>query len=409
MQYKEVSPDPECSDEEVSRTGSNEDEASSPSAASSSSPLGSDEEIARSNSTASAREVGLLGSLPQPRLTPGAPRAILTFLGLVALTGYAATHVDGIPPPGGALEEVQHLAGTISARMLFESPELAAMGADQLMAAGQRHGGLTHMDRSMVHAVTKSGFGNISLMLQSKNPELARKLDLVQLSPQQREAVLGVVRHMSDLRVQNIGVELATILREFMNTTSDRNVVKVRILESLQPKLTQIRRLRDEVVPQALRDPTQEPDSHELRVTLNPERMRVVKTFTDGWKFEYSMSAPARLSSSSGPASAVVQRRLRGGPAGSSEHEENEKKRFAVAGGVVEQARVVLDLFKEILGKGGEEVEVPSWVTSLDGHKAPFFSDLIGCVIDGLGDLTHMISCPMKFASAGIDVFSSIN
>lgn len=326
----------------------------------------------------------------------------------MALTGYAATHVDSIPVPGGtALEEVVHFADTISARMLFESPELAATGAEQLMTAGQSHGGLTDQDRALVHAVTKHGFGNISLKLQHDNPELAQKLDSVRLSPQQRDAVLGVVRHMSDNRVQSIGVELATILREFMNTTSDRDGVKVRILESLRPKLTELRRLRDEVVPEALRG--QNTNSNGLRLSLNPDRMRVVKTFTGGWKFEYSMSTPARLGSE-GVASVVERRRrLRGAGARELQEQEDERKRFAIAGGVVEQARVVLDLFKEILGKGGDQVEVPSWVTSLDGHKAPFFSDLVGCVMSGFGDLPHMISCPMKFASAGIDVFASID
>mmetsp|Transcript_125091 Transcript_125091/g.324948 ORF Transcript_125091/g.324948 Transcript_125091/m.324948 type:complete len:403 (-) Transcript_125091:257-1465(-) len=402
MQYKEVSSHASASDEE--RRSRDEDEAASPGAASSGgSQEGSDEEeISRSVSSASAREIGLIGSLPQPRLTPGAPRAIGVFIGLVALTAYAATHVSEIPPPGGALAQVQHFADTISARMLLESPELAAIGADQLMAAGQRHGGLTHADRSMVHTVTKYGFGNISRSLHVRNPELAQQLDSVRLSPQQRDAVLGVVRHMSDLRVQNIGVQIATVLREFMNTTEDRDGVKVRILKTLNPKLTEIRRLRDEVLPEALRGSGSAPGSHGLRVTLNPERMRIVKTFTDGWKLEYSMSAPARLSQQ------TQRRRLRGG-ADAATHEDDQGKRFAIAGGVVEQARVVLVLFKEILGKGGQNFEVPSWVTSLDGHKAPFISDLIMCVHDSFGDLAHMIGCPMKFASAGLDVFSSID
>mmetsp|Transcript_71329 Transcript_71329/g.204664 ORF Transcript_71329/g.204664 Transcript_71329/m.204664 type:complete len:132 (+) Transcript_71329:867-1262(+) len=131
--------------------------------------------------------------------------------------------------------------------------------------------------------------------------------------------------------------------------------------------------------------------------------MRVVKTFNNKWNFEFEVSRPQRIEPSSLP---VLGRRLRGEEGAA----EDEKKRFAVAGGVVEQARVVLDLFKEILSQGGgADFEVPDWVTNLNGKQSSFFSDLMHCVINGRGDLPHMIACPMKFASAGFDVFSSIS
>merc|ERR1712039_914853 len=131
-------------------------------------------------------------------------------------------------------------------------------------------------------------------------------------------------------------------------------------------------------------------------VALDTQRMRVMKTFDNDWDFEFEMSRP-RVSSNT----VTVARQLK-------VVDEDEKKTYGVAGGVVEQARVVLDQLQVVLANFGIDVEVPQWITSLDGAPKSFSNELLNCILDSIGDATKAIMCPMKFASAGIDVISGI-
>jgi len=122
--------------------------------------------------------------------------------------------------------------------------------------------------------------------------------------------------------------------------------------------------------------------------------MRVVKSFNNEWQLEFDMSRPKRISGHE-------QRRLT----------EKTTKPFGVAGAVVEQARVVLDQLKAVLDQFGIQAEVPDWVSSFDGSPRPFLWDLLTCV-EGLeetvADVSLAISCPMRFASAGLDIFANM-
>jgi len=208
---------------------------------------------------------------------------------------------------------------------------------------------------------------------------------------------------MGDPRVQQVGVELAGAIRDFLvapgiPATSDN--FGVHIQRTLQPRLAELQQLRDEVIPAALRDPSNLHTGH-WGVALDTQRMRVVKTFNHAWNFEFEMSRPQRTDGLS-----AVPRLLRDDSADSA---FASTKNYGVAGGVVEQARVVLDQFHTVLGKFGIETEVPAWVTSLDDKPKPFSMELLHCMKDSLGDTAKSIMCPMKFASAAIDVFSGIS
>jgi len=326
----------------------------------------------------------------------------LAALALVGLTAWAGHTVVSVPPPGarddretGSWEPPPEQTPThLTARNLLESAELADVATEQLMAAG--HETLSPEDRRMVHAVARAGFGNISLMLQSREPATARRLSSFQLTEEQKLSVLGVVRHMGDPRVQQVGRELTKALRDFLGTSSTdhRADMELHIRRALQPRLAELRRLRDEVMASPLPRSAGQLGGR-WGVAINPDRMRVVKTFDNKWKFEFDMSRPQRTMK------VLPRRRLAEG--------KEDAKPYGVAGGVVEQARVLLDQLQAVLSRFDIETEVPGWVTSLDGTSRPFLSDLLRCVRDSMGDTALMIMCPMKFASAGIDVFSSLS
>jgi len=334
-------------------------------------------------------------------------RLTIAALALTALTGLAGHAVMSMPPPGEHVEQPvdawkppPKLAPThLTARTLLESGELADVATDQLMAVG--HDSLTSEDRHMVRAVAGAGFGNISLMIQNREPVTARQLSSFQLTEEQKLSVLGVVRHMGDPRVQRVGRELTRALRDFLDAsaTDNRADMESHIRRALQPRLSELRQLRDEVLTAPLRQAgsTATGDASTLGgrwgVAINTERMRVVKTFSNKWKLEFDMSRPQRSTQ-------AVSRRLQ---------REEDSKLYGVAGGVAEQARVLLDQLQAVLGQFGIDTEVPGWITSLDGTSKPFLSELLACVKDSIGDAALMITCPMKFASAGIDVFSSLS
>jgi len=307
-----------------------------------------------------------------------------------AWTGSARRQDVAIPPAS-------------SARKLLESPELVDVAVDQLFAAAG--GALGPGDTAMVRDVVAAGFGNISLALTHRSPKAAQQLDSFQLTEEQRRAVLQVVGRMGDPRVRAVGAELADSLRAFVSSSPwDRESMKREIQQSMQPHLPEICQLRDEVIPAVL----QQQPSHAGgvaatwrggRVALDPERMRVVHTFDGHWKFEFEMSRPRPLNDrefETGP------RRLAADGAGAS------AKSFGVAGGVAEQARAVLVQLRTILKKFGIDMEVPQWITSLDGKMEPFLSEILNCAMNAQGDEAKLISCPMKFGSAGMDVFAAL-
>jgi len=320
---------------------------------------------------------------------------------VVCLTAYAGYHVLRSPPPGADEHRFRpptsgHSVLTptgVTARKLLESQQLTAIASEQIMSTG--NAALNDDDRQMVNSVTSAGFGNLSLMLDRRAPEIARRLSAFRMSEEQTSSVLGVVRHMSDARVQNLGRELTHALREFLHTlpTGNRANMEMHVRQALQPRLEKIRRLRDEVIPPSLR--RQKANGiQQWGLSLNTDQMRVVKSFNNEWQLEFDMSRPKRISGHE-------QRRLT----------EKTTKPFGVAGAVVEQARVVLDQLKAVLDQFGIQAEVPDWVSSFDGSPRPFLWDLLTCV-EGLeetvADVSLAISCPMRFASAGLDIFANM-
>jgi len=342
-----------------------------------------------------------ISQLPRPRCSAVGVRLLFAAVAAVSLTAYAGYQVWRSPPPGAntnhfRLSMQHHLVLTptgLTARKLLESPQLTAIASEQIMSTG--NAALNDDDRQMVNSVASAGFGNLSLMLERRAPDTARRLGAFQLSEEQASSVLGVVRHMSDARVQNLGRELTHALREFLHTspTKDRANMGLHVRQALQPRLEKIRRLRDEVIPPSLRR-KQASGIQDWGLSLNTDQMRVVKSFDNDWQLEFDMSRPKRVLGRQ----VHDQRRLT----------EKATKPYGVAGAVVEQARVTLDQLKAVLDQYGIQTEVPAWVSSFDGSPRPFLWDLLKCVEETVGDVSLAISCPMRFASAGLDIFANM-
>lgn len=279
---------------------------------------------------------------------------------------------------GGAPE-----AGEVSARMLLQSRELAEVAARQIIDSS--HGLLDSVDEGMVHAAVAGGLRNISLILPQRSPEVSRQLDSFQITRDQKEALLGVVGHMSDRRVQNVGLELAEVVWEFLSVSRDREGMKQHIMKRMRPRLAELRKLRDEVYPAVLRRASAA--GKPFGVDLDPDQLRVVRNL-DRWHMELDVSRP------------TATRRLLGavGP---------EEKRIGVFGGLREETRVVLDQLHSLMQAFRVKIHEPEWISSLL-EEDNVLGELIRCVTGGGDEARRLMMCPMKLASAGMDVMSSM-
>jgi len=178
---------------------------------------GSDESAASENPRATGKNPLALcatrvSQLPRLHCSAVGVRLLFAVVAVVCLTAYAGYHVLRSPPPGADEHRFRpptsgHSVLTptgLTARQLLESPQLTAIASAQIMSTG--NAALNDDDRQMVNSVTSAGFGNLSLMLDRRAPEIARRLSAIRMSEEQTSSVLGVVRHMSDARVQNLAV-----------------------------------------------------------------------------------------------------------------------------------------------------------------------------------------------------------
>jgi len=332
------------------------------------------------------------------RLVPKQPAAILGGLMLLALTIGAAALVISSPPSRPHEHEVRSpkedtAVRGLNARRLLESRELAGIAADQIIE--ESNGALTDGDHDRVTDFAHARLGNISSMLFHRSPVLARRLDAFELSKPQEDAVLRVVSHMSDHRVQNVGLYLSKVVHEFVTQPVEKDSANMQlqdhIVQRLQPRLAEMRQLRDEVMAPELRRQTAGGPS--LDVAMNANNLRVVRTFSNKWKFEMDVSRPEFSKEGR-----RLERKL----------SELDLQR-GIASGLAEEATVALQQMSTLLGMFGIDVEVPSWISTL-GDEGDFLSQLLHCGMQGLesSDASALIRCPMKLASAGVDVLASI-
>lgn len=335
------------------------------------------------------------------------------FLATLAATLCAALSVTSgslRPASTGTASPHALLATPTTARMLLQSPELADVAAEQLQSAS---GHLLADDISMVRAIAAAGFGNISAKLKSMNPEVASQLDSFQLTSEQHLAVVDLLKQMSNSHLMKVGEELARSLQQFLSSApnfSKVESVKLHLSNTLTPRLPELRRLRDEVIPTPLRrlrrvSGVGEAVVDSMGLTIDAEHMRLVSSFDNSdWNVEFGMTRPERnegkrhLDQADGPTAFLLD-----------DFSLQNLKHLGVAGGVVQQAHVILDQLKNLMAGYGIDVQVPSWVSSLDGQPKPFVFDLLSCTLDSGGSLDQMITCPMRFASAGIDILSSLS
>merc|ERR1712130_950772 len=134
--------------------------------------------------------------------------------------------------------------------------------------------------------------------------------------------------------------------------------MKGKVVERFQPRFSEIRQLREEIIPSALRE-----TDDGWGVPIDPEQMTLMKTLPSNWKVEVDMS-PSQ------------GRRL---ALGSKEIKIEDA--FGIITAFAEQARIILDQMDRMSRIWGHELNIPGWSRSLVG-LVDLGSGMISCMMD---------------------------
>jgi hypothetical protein len=222
--------------------------------------------------------------------------------------------------------------------------------------------------------VVQAGFRNLSTQLRLHAPEVAAEIEKLRVSQTERAAFAHALHLLSDPRVRDFGLEVGRALRD--SASSDRQYLRRRVEERLGPRLPELRRLREEVVSEALESLWGTGRQWEL--TLDPENVRSMETVSGQFVFEYE---GRRIKNAVSPA----------------------QKFFALAGGSFEEGRTLLDLMQLCI----HSIE-PHWTTTFsktvtfDAAPLTWPCELTSSEYHDI-DFMKALMCPLKFGAMGLD------
>jgi hypothetical protein len=193
---------------------------------------------------------------------------------------FAGLSVLAVSHAGSRAPQQELAAQPTSVRALLESPELADLATDNVMAVGGEK--LSHAaGRDQVHAAVTRKLQNISSSLRAFDPKAHEKLGLIQLSSAQKGQVLGVLRHYGDKRVIGLAKLVSDAVKETAKTSGDEAALKRRLLEKLSPRSDDLAQLGKELFP----------GRGSKGISLNFDNSPVTKGFGK-WHMQMKMSAP---------------------------------------------------------------------------------------------------------------------
>jgi len=297
-------------------------------------------------------------------------------------------HKVAFTPPAPAARAAQ----SMTARALLESEDLADVATDQILNIG--HESLDYSHRSAVRALVVEGFRNVTLGMQTEDPEGYKKFSEMQLTEEQGHAVLHALTHMLSPKVVNVGIQVARGIQQ--GKDQGKEGARRMLMEKLQPKMPQIASLRDQVIPLALRQG--EDPSKKWNMVIEPNHLYLMKNFPSKWKMEFEMGR------SDDKDVATHERRLVSQPLLRTE------QAFGIMGAITEQGRMVLDMINFINPSFKNSFKIPRVVTGAVGG-VDLVTNLLPCLLDGFGGSNPqlLLVCPFRFASAASDMFKLIH
>lgn len=328
----------------------------------------------RPGGTADAMQKSIeIGTLEVPEDLDAAPSSEVTFL------GHQPHHCTF------------STSGECPVSELFFNTDIQEVATENLMQVGR--GVFRQADRDLVRDTVAAGFQNISEQLRRKAPEAASALTRIKLDAKEKNAVLSWMRMTSIPEVQKYGYEVALAIRR--SFTEDPKAIKVQIEAILETNIQELKELRDEITSPAVANFWS--TGHEWQLTMDPENLRVISAFNKTGKLYGSMDASFYMANQTDLA----------------KHLPSEEKAYAAWGGLLEQARVFLDIIKLISLKKGKELLVPWQATALALHTdRDLGSGLLSCELEegeGMNNLMKAVFCPLKYGGQGMDALRAVH
>eukprot|EP00416_Gambierdiscus_australes_P034943 CAMPEP_0171102504 /NCGR_PEP_ID=MMETSP0766_2-20121228/58011_1 /TAXON_ID=439317 /ORGANISM="Gambierdiscus australes, Strain CAWD 149" /LENGTH=385 /DNA_ID=CAMNT_0011562819 /DNA_START=1 /DNA_END=1158 /DNA_ORIENTATION=- len=298
-------------------------------------------------------------------------------LGSLLATVVGSTLVASCRPLAGPLEAKS--VSSVPALQLFLGSELAEVTTENLMKLGSSE--LSLEDRDEVRQHVDACFRNVSAMLETTFPRTWAQLSQVHLTVPQQKALMTAMKALSDLRVQRLGRDMALTMRSVFVDSGDSRVLKRRLLASLGRRLSDIQRLRNDVMPGPLHG--DDDGTTPLEVALNPERLSFMGSFHK-WSLEISISPPQ-----------PEARRLKAG--------------FIELGlGAIAHAK---KFFEHIQAMASKALAGSNLSVVIDSLKNVDVSNLMHCAMSAIvgARLMGAMQCGVEFAEAAMDVLRAIS
>eukprot|EP00927_Polykrikos_kofoidii_P066139 TRINITY_DN61792_c0_g1_i1.p1 TRINITY_DN61792_c0_g1~~TRINITY_DN61792_c0_g1_i1.p1 ORF type:complete len:390 (-),score=56.90 TRINITY_DN61792_c0_g1_i1:339-1508(-) len=307
----------------------------------------------------------------------------------------------------------QTSTAAVTLRVLLEGRDMKEIATNNLMNSSD------DVSRDVMRAHVARG-----VLLISHRLGLQEVLDTVLLTHANKLALLHVIGYLGDSRVQNLGYEIAHSVHQ--NKYENREDAKRRFVGELQPRLGEMRVLRDEIYPATLRELV----GDKWQKSRSLDESRIFQDFSASPKIIGSLNSPERarrLVPEEGRRNAIrlwhmpdvsrigvtsdVGTSDVSGDGNSAEHRRVDKASeiaVAVLGGLLEQCRVMLDQADFLGDVFGSDLKIPPWAKSLVGGL-DFAAQLSECSMRSGNDQDALYMCPMKYGSALFDMLSCID
>lgn len=302
-------------------------------------------------------------------------RQSATWAGLLLGAALACTAVAvlGLPGAGqGGAAPLRAQPQPFTVRHLLEGDDLANVITDNFMTFGR--GYLNPAHRGEVRAAVSDNLLNISNTIHERLPEDHARLGSIELSQEQKGAVLRLLGHYSDPRLQRLGNEMTQVTAQTWAKGGDRKELQQRLAEEVREHREELNGLCRDISPDA--------DEEELVIGADDfEDYEPVQQF-DKWNIQVEVSPPK--AKNGGQTGFFAVRRLTSRD---------------TLGGTQDQTTIALRHLEGLLGE--KMPAAPARMLLFEKQKAyeqstTGWERLQKCIMENTTDLPQMFQCLME-------------
>lgn len=320
-----------------------------------------------------------------------ARRVAFGSLGAVALAGCVVVAIC-------ASRAVSPASGKLNARMLLDHSAVHAVASDNLFAMNTVGG----LDQASMRVKIGENIRKIGVIIDTELPELGQHLRSVPITEEQTKAVLRMMQHTKDARLQAIGLDIGSVIRD-ANTT-DSAALRLLVEERLRSRKGELEPLVEEIMPSGLVIPFSDRSSN-LDEILEPSRVKLLKTASEDWADQLRVNARALMENNNFRQSEVVS------DENLSEEEKMRKSQQVIGsiGAATEEVMAIFRIIRPIVEMFEKDLDIPPLVVAILG-ALDFALEVTSCALGeaSRNQALKSIKCPLLFASAGFDALREV-